>query len=42
MAVQQFSRDRISTATGPHEHALSKGTAESRTAVVPKAVTPSR
>src|SRR6476619_297991 len=37
MAVEQYSWDRIVTATGPHDHAFSKGTAESRTAVVRKA-----
>lgn len=34
MAVEQYFWDRISTAAGPHDHAFSKGTAESRTTVV--------
>ena len=36
MAVEQYSWDRISTKAGPHDHAFSKGTAESRTTVVRK------
>ena len=36
MAVEQYSWDRIVTAAGPHDHAFSKGTAETRTAVVRK------
>jgi urate oxidase len=36
MAVEQYFWDRISTAAGPHDHAFSKGTAESRTTVVRK------
>ncbi len=36
MAVEKYSWDRISTASGPHDHAFSKGTAESRTTVVRK------
>ena len=36
MAVEQYSWDRISTAAGPHDHAFSKGTAETRTTVVRK------
>ena len=36
MAVEQYSWERISTAAGPHDHAFSKGTAESRTTVVRK------
>jgi urate oxidase len=36
MAVEQYSWDRIVTADGPHDHAFSRGTAESRTTVVRK------
>ena len=36
MAVEQYSWDRISTTAGPHDHAFSKGTAETRTTVVRK------
>lgn len=36
MAVEQYSWDRIVTAAGPHDHAFSRGTAETRTAVVRK------
>jgi urate oxidase len=36
MAVEQYSWDRISTSSGPHDHAFSKGTAETRTTVVRK------
>jgi urate oxidase len=36
MAVEKYSWDRISTSSGPHEHAFSKGTAETRTTVVRK------
>lgn len=36
MAVEQYSWDRIVTADGPHDHAFSKGTAETRTTVVGK------
>lgn len=36
MAVEQYSWDRIATSAGPHDHAFSKGTAESRTTVVRK------
>lgn len=36
MAVEQYSWDRIVTAAGPHDHAFSKGTSETRTAVVRK------
>lgn len=36
MAVEQYSWDRIVTSAGPHDHAFSKGTAESRTTVVRK------
>ena len=36
MAVEQYFWDRITTAAGPHDHAFSKGTAESRTTVVRK------
>jgi len=36
MAVEQYSWDRIATSSGPHDHAFSKGTAETRTTVVRK------
>lgn len=36
MAVEQYSWDRIVTSAGPHDHAFSRGTAESRTTVVRK------
>ncbi len=36
MAVEQCSWDRIATSSGPHDHAFSKGTAETRTTVVRK------
>lgn len=36
MAVEQYAWDRIVTSSGPHDHAFSKGTAESRTTVVRK------
>jgi urate oxidase len=36
MEVEQYFWDRISTSAGPHDHAFSKGTAESRTTVVRK------
>ncbi len=36
MAVEQYSWDRISTSSGPHDHAFSKGTAEARTTVIRK------
>ena len=36
MAVEKYSWDRISTSSGPHDHAFSKGTAETRTTVVRK------
>lgn len=36
MAVEQYFWDRITTSAGPHDHAFSKGTAESRTTVVRK------
>jgi urate oxidase len=36
MAVEQYSWDRIVTPDGPHDHAFSKGTAETRTTVVRK------
>ncbi len=36
MAVEKYSWDRISTTSGPHDHAFSKGTAETRTTVVRK------
>jgi len=36
MAVEQYSWDRVSTSSGPHDHAFSKGTAETRTTVVRK------
>jgi urate oxidase len=36
MAVEQYSWDRIATSAGPHDHAFSKGTAETRTTVVRK------
>ena len=36
MAVEQYSWDRIATAAGKHDHAFSKGTAETRTTVVRK------
>jgi len=36
MVVEQYFWDRITTAAGPHDHAFSKGTAESRTTVVRK------
>src|SRR6476646_7137693 len=36
MAVEKYSWDRTSTSSGPHDHAFSKGTAETRTTVVRK------